>query len=569
MHSDKERQHMRHPNHDHEGGATMGHPHGGQEGDKATSQRDRRVAAPVARDIGDSFSRDTSGLPTAVSPETVDLRDKDVFELRALPVSKRIRGATIRMLGYNGSVPGPTLKVAQGSEVTVAFTNETDLATTVHWHGLRLDNRFDGVPEGAHRGMQPPVAPGGSFDYRLRFPDPGVYWYHPHVREDYAQEMGLYGNIVVVPGDTDYWSPVNRELAIALDDVLIEGGDVAPFGRTDSNRTAMGRFGNVMLTNGETDYPVEASRGEVVRLYLTNTANVRTFDFRIPGARMKLVGRDHGRVEHEKLVEGMLVSPSERVVVDVLFRRAGEFALEHHTPDRTYDLGTVRVSERPVEPSFEPAFGALRRSKELAAEREGLEADFDSPPDKMLALVGEMPGMGHRGDLGQVPGQHGDAHRGGHAHQGHVEHAAGAEVGPAIEWEDTMQTMNEMSNPRNMHWKLIDRETGNANQDIRWSFEVGDRVKVRITNEPDSDHPMQHPIHFHGQRFLVLARDGARNPNLAWKDTELVGAGQTTDILIEMSNPGLWMVHCHIAEHIAGGMMFSFEVVPFPKGVDG
>ncbi|MGI8909668.1 MAG: multicopper oxidase domain-containing protein, partial [Rubrobacteraceae bacterium] len=85
-------------------------------------------------------------------------------------------------------------------------------------------------------------------------------------------------------------------------------------------------------------------------------------------------------------------------------------------------------------------------------------------------------------------------------------------------------------------------------------------VKVRIVNEPDSDHPMQHPIHFHGQRFLVLARDGVRNPNLAWKDTELVGTGQTTDILVEMSNPGTWMVHCHIAEHLEGGMMFSFEV---------
>jgi FtsP/CotA-like multicopper oxidase with cupredoxin domain len=138
------------------------------------------------------------------------------------------------------------------------------------------------------------------------------------------------------------------------------------------------------------------------------------------------------------------------------------------------------------------------------------------------------------------------------------EHArAGADP---IEWEDTMQMMNEMSTRRNMHWKLIDRETGDTNHDIRWSFGIGDRVKIRIVNEPDSDRPMQHPIHFHGQRFLVLARDGVRNSNLAWKDTVLVLTGQTTDILVEMSNPGLWMVHCHIAEHLEGGMMFGFEV---------
>ena len=502
------------------------------------SYHDQHGHAPGTRDTSDPFSRDASGLPTAASSETIDLRDGDVFELRALPIRKRIGDATIRMLGYNGSIPGPTLKVAQGSQVTLDFTNETDLETTVHWHGLRLDNRFDGVPEGAHRGMQLPIAPGGRFSYRLRFPDPGVYWYHPHFREDYAQEMGLYGNIVVVPSDPDYFSPVNRELTLTLDDVLIEGGDVAPFSRTESNRTAMGRFGNVMLTNGETGYSVEASRGEVVRLYLTNTANVRTFNFRIPGARMKLVGRDHGRVEHEEFVEEGVISPSERVVMDVLFDRAGEFALEHRTPDRAYGLGTVRVSERPVVRSYEREFSTLRRSEDLAAERERLEADFGRHPDKTLALVGEMPGMG----------QH-----------GHGEHAA-AEVALGIEWEDTMSMMNEMSTHRNMHWKLIDRETGDANHDIRWSFRVGDRVKVRIVNEPDSDHPMQHPIHFHGQRFLVLARDGVRNANLAWKDTELVRTGQTTDILVEISNPGLWMVHCHIAEHLEGGMMFSFEV---------
>ena len=516
---------MRHPNHDHGG-------------DKAIGHHDHHGHAPGARDLGDSYSRDASGLPAATSPQTIDLRDGDVFELRALPVRKRIGDATIRMLGYNGSIPGPTLRVDQGSEVTVDFTNETELETTVHWHGLRLDNRFDGVPEGAHRGMQPPIAPGGRFGYRLRFPDPGVYWYHPHIREDYAQEMGLYGNIVVVPGDPDYWAPVNRELTLTLDDVLIEGGDVAPFSRTESNRMAMGRFGNVIITNGQTDYSVDASRGEVVRLYLTNTANVRTFDFRIPGARMKLVGRDQGRVEHEEFVEEVLISPSERVVLDVLFDGAGEFALEHRTPDRTYSLVTVRVGERPVKRSYAREFGTLRQSEELAAERERLEADFDRPPDKTLAIVGEMPGMGHHGEHGQAP---------------------------AIEWEDTMPMMNEMSTRRNMHWKLIDRETGDANHDIRWSFGVGDRVKVRIVNEPDSDHPMQHPIHFHGQRFIVLARDGVRNPNLAWKDTELVTTGQTTDILVEMSNPGQWMVHCHIAEHLEGGMMLSFGVGVHPR----
>ena len=96
--------------------------------------------------------------------------------------------------------------------------------------------------------------------------------------------------------------------------------------------------------------------------------------------------------------------------------------------------------------------------------------------------------------------------------------------------------------------------------DIGWNFHVGDKVKIRIFNDPNSMHAMQHPIHFHGQRFLILSRNGVTNTNLVWKDTVLVPAGQTVDILLDASNPGTWMAHCHIAEHLESGMMFSYRV---------
>jgi FtsP/CotA-like multicopper oxidase with cupredoxin domain len=486
--------------------------------------------------VADPFLRDATGFPQATGPQTVVLQPDDVFELRAEQVRKRIGGATVKMLAYNGSIPGPTLKVAQGSEVTVHFSNNTDLESTVHWHGLRLENRFDGVPRGRHQGMMAPVPIGGSFSYRVRFPDPGMYWYHPHLREDYTQELGLYGPIIVVPSEEAYWSPTNRELTLTLDDLLLEGDDIAPFSRTWSDHTAMGRFGNVMLTNGETTPQLSARQGEVVRLYLVNTANVRVFNVRLPGAHMKLVGGDNGRVEREEFVEEMLLSPSERVIVDVLFKHAGRFALEHRTPERTYPLAMVSVEAQPAEPSFAQAFFTLRRSRELEALRATFASEAERQPDKTLELVAEMPGMAHM-----------EHHMSGH----HLE---------AIEWEDTMGEMNRISTPENMFWKLVDGETGAINHDIDWSFTVGELVKVRIVNDADSDHPMQHPIHFHGQRFLVFSRNGVPNQNLAWKDTVLVPAGQTVDILVEMSNPGAWMVHCHIAEHLEGGMMFTYHV---------
>src|SRR5215212_9362524 len=304
------------------------------------------------------FSIDTTGLPQAVGTTVVDLADGDAFELRIAPVTKQIGDATVRMLAYNGSIPGPTLRVREGSELLVNVANEGDLEATVHWHGLRLDNRYDGTHE-----TQAPIAIVGSFSYRIEFPDPGVYWYHPHIREDYGQELGLYGNIIVVPNEPDYWPPAHREVLLTLDDVLIEDGKIAPFGREETTYAAMGRFGNVMLVGGETEPSLSVQRGEIVRLYLTNTANTRVFNVAVPGARVKLVGGDSGRVEREELVESVVLAPSERAVVDV----PGRLTREHRTPRRTYVLATIDVDSTPAEPRLADAFGDLRENPEWAA----------------------------------------------------------------------------------------------------------------------------------------------------------------------------------------------------------
>jgi FtsP/CotA-like multicopper oxidase with cupredoxin domain len=300
---------------------------------------------------------------------------------------------------------------------------------------------------------------------------------------------------------------------------------------------AMGRFGNVILVNGETDYELTVNVGEVARFYLTNTANTRFFNFAIPGARMKLVGGDNGRVEREEFIEEVLLAPSERAIVDVLFEVCGEVAIQHQTPDQTYALGTVKVGEVPAEQSYASEFEVQRVCPDLVVQRVMLDDQLNREPDKTLGLVGVMPGM---------------AQRGGH------NAAKSSETG--IEWEDTMAVMNRMSTSQNMFWKLVDRETNAENHAISWTFQQGDLVKIRLVNEPNSDHPMPHPFHIHGERFLVLSRDGEPNPNLVCKDTVLVNTGETLDLLMEASNPGIWMAHCHIAENLEGGMMFSFEV---------
>src|SRR5919112_56350 len=550
-------------------------------------------------DHQDAFTTETAGLPEASSPSVVRLYDGDSFNLRIYPVRKRIGDAEVRMLAYNGSIPGPTLHVDQGSEITVQVANDGDVEATVHWHGLRLQNRYDGVPQET----QVPIVPGEAFTYKLRFPDPGLYWYHPHIREDFAQEMGLYAPIIVEPSDSSYWPHVDRQLTITLDDVLIEDGHIEPFSRSGPTFTAMGRFGNVMLINGESEFSGEAAAGEVVRLYLVNTANTRIFNFALRGARMKLIGGDSGRYEREAFVDEVLLSPSERAVVDVLFDTPGEVHLEHRTPEHTYDLGVFSV-EGTATGDTVGSFEVLRTEPELTTERVLIEHDIEREADKVLSIVASMPllyggevqaassyvcpmhpevtsnspGTCPKCGMKLVPSDalpaasasdqlEGHSH-GGHDHSGH-EHGGHhhGDHGDGLEWEDLMPEINRATDTTNMIWKLIDRKSGAENHAISWAFTVGDRVKIRLINEMDSDHPMNHPFHIHGAgRFLILCRDGQPEPNLVWKDTVLLRAGETVDILLYVTNPGLWMAHCHIAEHIESGMMFSFEVTPSSEG---
>jgi FtsP/CotA-like multicopper oxidase with cupredoxin domain len=562
----------------------------------------------------DLFTTETAGLPEVLGPAVTRLHDGGRLDLRIGPVRKNIDGAELRMLAYNGSVPGPVLHVDQGSEITVQVRNDGDVEATVHWHGLRLDNRYDGVPHET----QEPIPIGGTFTYQLEFADAGFYWYHPHIREDYGLEMGLYGTIVVEPADPGYWPAADRQLTLTLDDLLVEDGHIAPFSKSGPTFVAMGRYGNVMLINGETRFSGQATAGEVVRLYVVNTANTRIFNFAIRGARAKLVGGDSGRYERETFIDEVLLAPSERAVVDVLFDTPGQVRLEHRTPDHTYDLGAFTVTQGAASHAA-GSFDVLRTDPELTAEHDSIGHDIERPPDKVLAFYSLMPllygaddtpasayacpmhpevtatepgtcpqcGMKLVAGAARAPASYacpmhpdvtatelGTCPQCGMklvasdappppaaAEPGQGEPHGGHEHGDGLEWEDEMLEINRASDPANMIWQLIDRETGAVNGAISWAFTVGDRVKIRLVNQMDSDHPMHHPFHVHGAgRFLVLSRDGEPEANLVWKDTVLLRAGETVDILLDVSNPGLWMAHCHIAEHNQGGMMFSFNV---------
>jgi suppressor of ftsI len=483
-------------------------------------------------------------LVTARPARRMSLADGDTVRLDAGPVLHSVGRKTSIVYGFNSQYPGPLIDVVQNTTLTVPFTNNTDFPSSIHWHGVRVANGSDGTP-----GLtQAHVAPGGSFTYRVTMRDVGVYWYHPHHREDIQLGLGLYGNIIVRSQKSDYFGSANREEFMMLADVVMGATGLFPFGREASTDALMGRIGNTLLINGRRDYRLEVHAREVVRFFLTNAANARTFNFSLGNLPLKIVASDVGKFELEMWTPSVVIAPGERYIVEVQFPDRGTVPVMNRIRavnpllgtfySASDTLGLVTVRDEPANPLYTASHKRLRINSDVKADIERYRRHFDRPPDHTLLVALDatnLPSTIAR----SLPLDTAYAH--------------------PIEWDRTMPMMNIITSTQ-VRWVLRDPDTGLENMAIRWQFSVGDVVKIRLRNDGSALHAMQHPIHLHGQRFLVLERNGVPNSALAWKDTVLIPAGDIVDILLELSNPGKWMLHCHIAEHLEAGMHTVFEV---------
>ena len=502
-------------------------------------------AVPIVSPFLPGSNVDLESIPLAVPSEIVRIVQGDTLELSVSMVRRNVNGREVVMFGYNGQYPGPLIEVAKGSTAIVRVKNEIEMPTTVHWHGIRLENQFDGVPGVTQKS----IATGEHFVYEVKVPDAGMYWYHPHVREDVQQDLGLYGNLLVKSPDPKYYGPVHREEVLIVDDLLMDSEGVLPWGSEAPTHALMGRFGNVMLVNGQTEHSLNVDPGEVVRFYITNVANSRTFNITFGTNRVKLVASDVSRYQKEQWISSVVIAPGERYVVDVQFQGPGQTVIANtiqavnHFRGEFYPhvdtLSNITVSNQDVKNDLDEEFGILRENLEVISEMQKVEGYFNDAPDYELETTVQVRDL----PTSIVISMESDTFY----------------VAP-MEWNDAMPMMNWLSSGEQVTWVLREKTSGLENDDIQWEFNRDDIVKIRIFNSPDSFHPMNHPIHIHGQRFLVLERDGIRNQNLVWKDTAILPVGSTMDLLVEMSNPGEWMFHCHIAEHLHAGMAFNFTV---------
>ena len=481
-------------------------------------------------------NRSIAGLYPSSASQPIKLRPGEAVHLDARLVTHDLgTGRPVRMFAYNGQIPGPFLLATRGSEATIEFTNRLPYDTTVHWHGVRLNASADGVPHVS----QSPVRPGESFRYELRFPDEGLFWYHPHVREDMQQELGLYGAILVRdPADSDSV----REVPLLIDDVLTQGDDVAPFYDDEANSVLMGRYGNRFLVNGQLAFENETTPGERVRLLLFNVANARPMQLAFENqTAAELVALDGGYLAAPTPVDRVVLGPSERAIVDVVMPSSGEVTLLAVLPEATIRLAQWLVDASQPSATHRgapiPPHERARASMEAALAGADDAARITWDLDVVVQSVGDDPHAVHGGN--SMPS---------------------APPADGIEWENADPAGGLSSTPSEVRWIIRDTETRRENTEIEHVFPRDSYARITIRNLGDSPHPMQHPIHIHGQRFLVERIDGQPNPLLAWKDTVLVPADGEVTILLEMSNPGTWVFHCHTNEHLEAGMEGRFRV---------
>ncbi len=441
----------------------------------------------VARD------RSLDGLPQSRPTELVSVADGDHVVLTASFVVHNPGPGPVRMMAYNGMVPGPTMVAPLGATITVELVNQLDQDTTLHGHGLRVPPGDDGV---AHLGS-PLTAPGGRDTYTWTFHDEGVFWYHPHANEAEQKELGLSG-MVVVHDPSDGLVPV----PVLLDDMLLENASVPHLYEGVATYAMHGRIGNVPLVNGGPSIQLDPGPQ---RLALAVASNARVFELDFPGLTVQLVGRDGAYLEAPAPLRHLVLAPGERAIIDVMPLLAGSV--------RDAALGDlIHASGLPLPLDWVAPTGPHERAR--AENRAGWQAEAEP--------------VAHLNWGFQLLGANASA------------------SGPFPSSNDIV-------------WSIVDLDSQRLGP--AYDFKLGETVRLTIhagdTNqEGEATTAMAHPIHLHGQRFLVESRDGVPETHLVWQDTVLVGGPgpQTVTLLIELDNPGAWMIHCHISEHLAAGM---------------
>ena len=397
--------------------------------------------------------------------------------------------------GYEGKIPGPVLRYRQGERLRIAFENQLPDPSTLHFHGIRLPNAMDGVPYLT----QAPVKPGEKFLYEFDLPDAGTFWYHPHLGSSEQMARGLSGALIVQEHSPP---PVDGDLLWVLSDWRLDrDAQIVPNFGNFMDASHAGRIGNTVTVNGSLPESVDVTPGHRLRLRLVNASNARIYGLNFRGHDPVVIAYDgHPVAPHRPEGGRIVLGPAMRA--DLILDLSAEPGRSYPVVDDYYPRLAYRLLD-------------LRYAKTARTGRAGSTIQ-PLAPNPVAEPVMELA-QRHRivfggGMMGQMPSR---------------------ESGARMAW-----TVNGQPVPEHDAKPLV-------------SIAQGRTALIELVN----DTMWPHPIHLHGHVFRVVSRNGGPTAHREWRDTVLLEARQRAEIAFVADNPGAWMLHCHVLEHQATGMM--------------
>ncbi|MBZ8134071.1 multicopper oxidase family protein [Afifella sp. IM 167] len=453
-----------------------------------------------------------TGLATVVAPAAFwrSAKAEDgTIELTAKPFEKSIPGGgapASTLWGYQDQVPGPLLRARQGETLRIRFRNELPEPSSIHWHGVRVDNSMDGVA-----GLtQAPVPPGDTFDYEVNLPDAGTFWYHAHTKSWDQVARGLYGPLIVEERAPTF-TP-EADILLMLDDWRLDAQgrfDAASLGNM-MDWSHAGRLGNYLTVNGMTSPDISVPANTWLRLRLINACNSRILEIDPNRFSARVIAYDGQAIGEARELDyaPLLLGPAQRVDLLVRFDTPGPVALEELSQSSAYRFATLNVADNETRQDREPT----------------LPPNLLPAPDLRNAQMFELLMEG--GAMGQMS---------------------------QLTYNGRAQTrMDFMAN------KQVWGFNGVANMADEPFFSVarGQSVIVNVVNRTSFPHAM----HTHGHHFKLLERNGQAGDEQIWRDTFLIEPDGMAKIAFVADNPGKWLFHCHMLEHAAAGMTTWFEI---------
>jgi len=499
-------------------------------------------------------------------------------------------------IGYNGATPGPTLRFKEGEDVTINVTNNLDVTTSIHWHGLILPYNQDGVPNISYAGIKP----GESFTYNFPIVQSGTYWFHSH--SGFQEPDGAYGSIVIDAKGREPFK-YDRDYVIQLTDAHPHSGDrimrnlkMMPdyynrqqetlvgffkdskkngLSETMDDRKAWGSMrmmktdiedvqGFIPLINGKTasdNWTGLFKKGEKIRLRFINSSAMTYFDIKIPGLKMTVVAADGNNIQPVRVDE---------------FRIAVA---------ETYDV-IVKPEEDIAYSIFAASMAKSAFGRATLAPREGMQANIPTMGDRPSLTMADMSmdhgnmdmsmeGMDHS-QMKMVDGKmdHSQMKMGNSKIDPF--YAVGSGLTPKADNDgkflsySDLKTQKILYKDRDATREIEIRLTGNMDRYI-WSIngkkyedadpiklQYGERVRFKFVNET----MMSHPMHLHGMWSILDTGADKWNPI---KHTVSVAPGTTLYTETEVDAIGEWAFHCHLSYHADGGMFRKIVVEGIPN----